>query len=758
MIPRLRILALIPFFAVYFSLYAQLTLTGSLPIATLQQDTSFLNSSSLQAVVDGKDHNIVVQVESLISSQNSGYFTAKLLELDDHHLNYSPLLEMRWYKPTIQVQLGEKHAFTVRFKPVYGRANPDGFDRQKWKYSQHIAYRAKIKAHLQPLISSFSIRAYLYQKMTTVTKSLNNNGILLALSFADKSLIKQPQKELIQKLGIAHLFAISGLHISLFFSFVYVLLHFLVNNLLPLRLLGWFSWRLLNISALMGAFLYTYLAGFSLPTQRAFLMLFFAVVVLSMKRKCSLLDLLSGTLFVILLWDPLSVLSLSLWFSFAAVSLILITLWYFPNIKKTVQQNDAISVFNKIKHYLKLLILIQFSLTLLMLPIQLFAFSSFTVLSALINFVAVPLFSLVIIPMTLFGVLFSLLYEPLAFVLLSAADKLIFYFFNLFAKTSNAYLFLSDYQGEILSFIIVTLIVIFIAHKQGLQNMKISALFIITLCCFIPWSVWNNNQKHTSNWWVEVFDVGQGLAVLVRSKGNTLLYDTGPRYPSGFTTANAEIVPYFFANGINKLDYLVISHSDIDHAGGTDMILEHFSPSIVLLGEPIESEKLLNYQTLQCLSGMQWQLGSLHIKALSPTKLTKNNNNNSCVLKISDGKTHLLLTGDIDKKQEAKLVDKYAGQLQSHLLIAPHHGSKYSSSKGFIKAVAPQWSIFTAGFMNQWGFPRNEVKLRYKEQGAQTLTTGINGFIRFNIQKDKIIQQTYREDLAGYWYHHTFSL
>ena len=174
-----------------------------------------------------------------------------------------------------------------------------------------------------------------------------------------------------------------------------------------MRLLGWFSWRLLNISALMGAFLYTYLAGFSLPTQRAFLMLFFAVVVLSMKRKCSLLDLLSGTLFVILLWDPLSVLSLSLWFSFAAVSLILITLWYFPNIKKTVQQNDAISVFSKIKHYLKLLILIQFSLTLLMLPIQLFAFSSFTVLSALINFVAVPLFSLVIIPMTLFGVLFS---------------------------------------------------------------------------------------------------------------------------------------------------------------------------------------------------------------------------------------------------------------------------------------------------------------------------------------------------------------
>ena len=756
-IPRLRILAVIPFFAVYFSLYAQLTLTGSLPIATLQQNIPFSNTNALQAVVDGKDHNIVVKVESLISAENSGYFTAKLLELDNYHLNYSPLLEMRWYKPTTQVQLGEKHAFTVRFKPVYGRANPAGFDRQKWRYSQHIAYQANIKAHLQAHSSSFSLRAYLYQKVITVANSLNNKGILLALSFADKSLIMQSQKELIQKLGISHLFAISGLHISLFFSFVYLLLYVSVNHILPTQLLGWFSWRMLNFSALSAAFLYTYLAGFSLPTQRAFLMLFFAVVVVSMKRKCALFDLLSATLFVILLWDPLSVLSLSLWFSYAAVCLILIILWYFPNIKKKPQQKDATSAFSKIKHYLKLLILIQFSLTLLMLPIQLFAFSSFTVLSPFINFVAVPLFSLLIIPMTLLGVLLVEVSEPLAYVLLSGADKLIFHFFNLFAVTSDAYLFLSDYQGQILSFIIVTIIIIYVARKQGGQNIRLIILFIITLCCFIPWSLWNYKHKNTADWWVEVFDVGQGLAVLVKSEGKTLLYDTGPRYPSGFSTANAEIVPYFIANAIKKLDYLVISHSDMDHAGGTDVILKNFSPNIVVTGEPVESTLLLKHQVVQCLSGMQWQLGRLQIKALSPTHLTKNNNNNSCVLHISDGVTHLLLTGDIDKKNESKLIDKYAGKLQSHLLIAPHHGSKYSSSEVFIKAVAPQWSVFSAGFMNQWGFPSNEVKLRYKNQGVKSLVTGINGFIRFNIQKDKIILQTYREDLAGYWYHHSFS-
>ena len=119
-LPRLRILAVIPLSAVYFTFYAHLTLTGSLPISQLNIALPFSNSTSLQALVDGQDHNIIVQVNSLISNKNKGYFTAKLIELDGHHLNYSPQLEMRWYKPTLDVQAGERHRFIVRFKPVYG--------------------------------------------------------------------------------------------------------------------------------------------------------------------------------------------------------------------------------------------------------------------------------------------------------------------------------------------------------------------------------------------------------------------------------------------------------------------------------------------------------------------------------------------------------------------------------------------------------------------------------------------------------------
>ncbi|HEY5715413.1 MAG TPA: ComEC/Rec2 family competence protein, partial [Psychromonas sp.] len=254
-IPRLRILAVIPFCAVYFSLYAHLTLTGTLTTSPVSINSLFSNPHSLQASVDGQDHIIVAQIKSLISEKNSGYFSAKLVELDGYHLNYPPLLEMRWYAPTIKVQEGERHLFKVRFKPIYGRANPAGFDLQKWKYSEHIAYQASIKNHIQRQTSAFSLRASLYDKVLNLSRSLNNQGAILALSFADKSLITLSQKALIQELGIAHLFAISGLHISLFFSCIYLCAAYFTRRFFPKRYLGWWSWRFLNLTALLGAFL-----------------------------------------------------------------------------------------------------------------------------------------------------------------------------------------------------------------------------------------------------------------------------------------------------------------------------------------------------------------------------------------------------------------------------------------------------------------------------------------------------------------------
>ncbi|MCG6199996.1 DNA internalization-related competence protein ComEC/Rec2 [Psychromonas antarctica] len=757
-LPRLRTLAVIPLLAIYITFYTHLALTGSLPPSWLNRVLPFSNSTSLQTFVDKQDHSIIVEINSLISIKNRGYFTAKLIEIDGNHLNYSPLLEMRWYKPTLDVQAGEVHAFKVRFKPVYGRANPAGFDRQKWRYSNHVAYQATIKAHLFQQSARRSFRAFFYQKVTTLSNSLNHQGIILALSFADKTLISSEKKDLIQKLAIAHLFAISGLHIGLLFSFVYLLVQQLVKRFCVERYLGWFAWRLVNFTALSGALFYVYLAGFSLPTQRAFLMLLFAVVVLSLKRKCALVDLLGVTLLVILLWDPLSVLSLSLWLSFAAVTIILIIIWRFPGVAKQHKDNATDSLFAASKRYLSFLFFIQLSLTLLMIPIQLLSFSGLSWLSPFINFVAVPLFSVLIIPLILLGCLFSLIAEPIALLLFSTADVMINFFFTFFAWGGVAYQSYSGVYCELIIMFVSLVVTLFVLYFLLANNRKTSLLFSGLLLTLFISSFWKNKLNDSTQWFVEVFDVGQGLAVLVRSQGQTLLYDTGPSYPSGFSTAKSEIVPYLDLLGIRELDYLVISHSDIDHAGGFTVIRNAFKPKHIIFGEPLLKDAAVSEARHLCRAGDSWSFGLLSIAALSPFSVTENNNNNSCVLRISDGKHALLLTGDIDKKQELLLLEHSPLSLPSDLLFAPHHGSKHSSSRAFINRVAPRWGIFTAGFMNQWGFPAAQVKSLYEKQGIKTVNTGLQGFIRFTITQEKIKMQTYREDLAPYWYHHSFSL
>jgi competence protein ComEC len=750
-VPRLRILTVIPITAVYFTVYASLTLTGQ-----LLPSTKIVNDKGLATFVDGKDHNIVVEVISLISVNNRGYFKAKLIEVDTDHLNYSPLIEMRWYKPRVMLQAGQLHRFNARFKPVYGRANPGGFDRQKWSYSEHVAYQATIKEYLSFINETPTIRASFYEKVLLITNKLKNQGLLLALSFADKSLIPFEEKTRIRNLGISHLFAISGLHIGLLFSAVYLLAQLLYKRILPASQMGWFSVRLINVTALTGAWGYAYLAGFSLPTQRAFLMLLVTVIILSLKRKCFKSDLLLLVLFVVLVWDPLAILSVSLWLSFFAVAIILLLLWTFrsneandiKSEKLLTKKSTTISIKTSIKKYVKLLFVLQLGLTFLMLPIQLEIFSGLSLVAIIVNLVAVPLFSLIVIPMVLFASGITLIYEPLAFIVFQLCDQIISMFFSLTTFVAESYQYYSSMNIKLMIIAFATLLLMFVFHFQKLELRKVNYLFVFLILCLLSLKT----AKTNNSWFVEVIDVGQGLAVLIRSDDETLLYDTGARYPSGFNMVDSEITPYLISLGINQLDHLVISHSDNDHAGGADIIAQNFTVLKRWSGEPLKSQ----YDFEQCYRGQSWLLGALKVEVLSPTKLTSNDNNNSCVLRISDGNTSVLLTGDIEKKQE-KILNKQLGEkLKSNILLAPHHGSRHSSSEPFIEAVSPHWVVFSAGFMNHWGFPAREVLGRYQKQSVKTFNSGLSGLIRFQISAQDIKIKTFREDLAPYWYHHSF--
>jgi len=615
------------------------------------------------------------------------------------------------------------------------------------------------------------LRAQLYLNTLSATHNLKHQGALLALTFADKSLMKVENKELIQQLGISHLFAISGLHIGLMFAFTFVFFNFFIKLCLPINLLGWNTWRLANTISFLICLGYGYISGFSLPTQRALLMLFFSLLVLSSKRRSSLFDLIGLCLWFILLVDPLAILSSSLWLSFTAITSILIFIWAFYRPSKVDLTTFPLwkAYSHRLWNFIKWLLLLQLMLTVFMLPIQLTQFSALSAFSLLINLIAIPLFSWLIIPLTLLGFLLIQVFEPVGVFLITMSDHLLNLFFHKSFALSSGYLLLSNLDITLmLSLLLLILCILFMRaiHPIFSFNKRWGAAVIVFIIIFITVRILESQWEKKQTWQVEFFDIGQGLAVLIKSDGETLLYDTGPSFPPYYTAANAEIFPYLQMAGISQLDYLFVSHSDNDHAGGANSILNSVYVSKAYSGEAAVMNKKLSINKMkhselsyaQCLTGQLFQLGKLTVEVLSPTSVGNNDNNNSCVVRISDGINSLLLTGDINKDVERDLIynarhGDNVDTLEADILVAPHHGSKTSSSIEFIEAVNPRWVVFAAGYKNRWNFPIPEVVQRYQQRGIKVVTTSESGFIRFNVQNQHINVKTYREDLAAYWYH-----
>jgi competence protein ComEC len=248
-------------------------------------------------------------------------------------------------------------------------------------------------------------------------------------------------------------------------------------------------------------------------------------------------------------------------------------------------------------------------------------------------------------------------------------------------------------------------------------------------------------------WQLIVFDVGQGLSLLIQRDSKTILYDTGAAYPSGFNMANAVILPYLQHIGVAQLDKMIISHSDNDHAGGLAEIQES-----IVVNELIYNGKQIPKNAV-CLQGKSFIWQSLHFKMLWPKDIVSKENDDSCVLLISDGKRSVLLTGDISKKVEAALLQQYP-KLNADILIVPHHGSKTSSSDLFITTLKPSVAVVSAGYLNRWHMPVTEVVQRYQQHHIKLLTTAKSGQIIFTMSEQYITQRSYYRDLWPFWFAH----
>jgi len=255
---------------------------------------------------------------------------------------------------------------------------------------------------------------------------------------------------------------------------------------------------------------------------------------------------------------------------------------------------------------------------------------------------------------------------------------------------------------------------------------------------------------------VKIFllDVGQGLSALVQTEKHTLLYDTGASFPNGGSLAESVIMPFLKTQSIAKIDTLVLSHGDNDHAGGVAVIAENIPLSFVYRNHEAYPH-LAAYPQKVCKKGETWGWDGVQFEFLNPwaenPKLKRNDT--SCVLRITIGNINVLLTGDIEKNAEQELIDQDINKLASQILVAPHHGSRTSSSEVFIRAVAPQIVLIPAGYRNRYRLPSKQVLQRYDAKHISYLNTAQTGLIEITIKQDQgnYIISTYRAKHKNYW-------
>jgi competence protein ComEC len=653
-------------------------------------------------------------------------------------------IRLAWYHkyassrlPTLKV--GDKWQFTVRLKPPRNYANPGSFDYSGWLLQKKILSTGYITGHSKKMLLESDPYAYpvqrVRQQIRTKLSALNLDPhiepFLRALIIGDRANLDSSDWLVLKNTGTVHLMAISGLHVGLIAGFVFLIAR-LAWSVFPFLTLRFAAPRAAAIMAWAAASVYAALAGFSLPTQRALIMLSIILLSVVLNKIPRPLTVLCFALLVILLLDSFAVLSASFWLSFVAVALI----YYFIY----VDQNNQ----RKIKKWIHL----QLFLSLGLLPLTALFFQQASIVSPLANLVAIPLVGFVVVPLCFIATSFLFINVPLADELFALASQV-------FDILWRILVWFSELPDSHIVFSTPSLLIVIVAGIGSLllflpRAFKIRSLAMI---CIIPILFPAHSMPANGEVKVTLLDVGQGLATVIQTRHHAMVFDSGPRFNRYFDTGRAVVLPFLREEGISQLDMLLISHSDNDHIGGAESILAAMPVKTVLSSVP---HKLSEYHASRCERGQHWQWDGVQFEVLHPDKndyATGNysENNLSCVLKIIAEGRSFLLTADIENEAELLLLSRYSKRLASDVLVVPHHGSKTSSSVPFINTVNPDIVIIPVGWHNRYHFPHKSILRRYTQRNNRVLTTSEQGAISINSEKREI--SSFRSQIRHYWEH-----
>ncbi|HHZ70042.1 MAG TPA: DNA internalization-related competence protein ComEC/Rec2 [Methylococcaceae bacterium] len=683
-------------------------------------------NGELSTQLEGRDINVVGVIYGLpISDQRRVKFDLRVIRSE-----IGPLPEkirLNWYSPPKVIRAGQKWLLTVRLKKPHGYANPGGFDYEQWLLTQGIGASGYVRSDPTALLigtsdynfSSADWRQYFHALLTKQIGHSPYYGVSEALVIGYKANVTKTQWQLFKNTGTIHLMVISGLHIGLIATIAYFMT---LKGLTLIKGLQVAPPQVAAMVTIAVSSFYAALAGFTVPTQRALIMLVVMMLSIIWQRHSRPIAVLLLALLVVVMVNPYTILSSGLWLSFLAVGLI----------------QYVVTARLKPTGYLLSTVKVHVILTIGLMPLLIAFFQQFSVLSPLANFIAVPLVTFWIVPLLLLAVMMSLVSDGLGmfvFEMVELGFDVLLGGLSILAHRDFSVVYVAN--SNPVAWLLAILGAMILMMPRGLSSRWLGVVLLGPILFVVPEKTERGAFKLT------LLDVGQGLSAVVQTANHVLIYDAGARFSTG-DMGERVIVPFLRFNNINAIDVLMVSHSDNDHLGGVQSIIEAMTVSEVITSEP---QALLSLKPSLCQQGQQWQWDGVTFSILSPGgKKFKARNDNSCVLKVSSSSGTVLLPGDIELPREVFLTNRLKAALKADVLIAPHHGSNTSSSEAFLAAVSPRWVLIPAGYRNRYKLPRSEVLERYKRYRIEAFNVSDTGALTVDFKKKSLRLSAYREN------------
>lgn len=689
-----------------------------------------LDAQRMPAQWEGRDIRVVATIVALPHAVERG----TRLRVDVEHawpvqtpstrVPLPPHLALTWYgsPPEEGLRAGQRWEWTVRLKAAHGERNPHGRDWELWQWSQGIratgyvrqgkgvaAPRWRAQTWRAPVAQ---LRGVLHQRMQAHGQMDERHraslGVVQALVTGAQSSITRNDWQLFRDTGIAHLVSISGLHITMFAWLAMAIVNALWRRSMRCCLwmpapvaAGWAGWLL--------AAAYAVFSGWGVPAQRTIGMLAVVVWMRQSGRQWPWPYVWLCVLTGVVLLDPWSLLQAGFWLSFVAVGVL-----FAAQPREVEIQGQALG------RHARQLLREQVVVGLALAPLTLLLFGQISVVGMLANLLAVPWMTLIITPLAMLGAVLPALWAWVA----HGVTAMVWVLEQMAAWPMAVVHFAQPPWWAALAGLLACL---WLVMPWGWRVRMLAVPALLPLLFWVPAApAWGQLE-------LLALDVGQGSAVLLRTRNHSVLFDAGPRWSEHADAGERTVVPVLRALGLRPT-VMMISHADGDHAGGAASVQQAF-PGLQWLGAG----------GVACVRGQSWQWDGVQFEVLHPPQTLlqqhlSSSNAGSCVLRVhSVTGQRVLLTGDIGTQQEQELLHTGA-DMQADVVMVPHHGSASSSSASWVARVRPRFAVVQSGYRNRYGHPAASVVQRWEAVGAKVVNTPDCGAVRWHSQNPEILQ------------------